>query len=279
MAADISRRSLLVTPLAVGLAVVAERAFGQDAANQKPTEGAAGRAVPIEFPRQPADMVSDVVGAAHRDLAKVKELVEQRPALANAAWDWGFGDWETPLGAAAHTGRRPIAEYLLSRGARLDIFAATMLGQLDVVKAMVAATPGIQKTRGPHGIPLLAHARAGGDAAQTVAAYLESLGDAGETATPAKASDELRTRHFGEYAYGERGERRFTIGADKNDFLEFKSEDGSGRRLMVLGEREFHPIGAPAVRVRLEGDRADAARVIVVDGDVTVIGMRPNGTK
>ena len=40
------------------------------------------------------------------DEARVKELVTTHPHLANAWWDWGFGDWESPLGAAAHTGRR-----------------------------------------------------------------------------------------------------------------------------------------------------------------------------
>src|SRR5688572_29778687 len=71
---------------------------------------------PASFPQQDPKRVSEVVGASHRDLDRVRALVEETPALANAAWDWGFGDWETALGAAAHTGRREIAEYLLSRG-------------------------------------------------------------------------------------------------------------------------------------------------------------------
>jgi hypothetical protein len=35
----------------------------------------------------------------------------------------------------------------------------------DVVKALVAARPGVQRTLGPHGITLLAHAEVGGNAA------------------------------------------------------------------------------------------------------------------
>ena len=103
-----------------------------------------------------------MVGASHRDLAKVRELVERQPALARSAIDWGFGDWETALGAAAHTGRREIAELLLANGAQPTLFSAAMLGQLDVVRAFVATRPGIQGILGPHGITLLAHARAGG---------------------------------------------------------------------------------------------------------------------
>jgi hypothetical protein len=82
------------------------------------------------------------VGASHRDEAKVRELVTAHPALANAAWDWGFGDWETALGAASHTGRRGIAELLLERGARPDVFCAAMLGRLEIVKGYVELNPG-----------------------------------------------------------------------------------------------------------------------------------------
>jgi hypothetical protein len=73
-------------------------------------------------------LVEEFVGKAHGDLARVKELLTQEPRLVNAAWDWGNGDWETALGAAAHMGRRDIAETLFAHGARLDIFAAAMLG-------------------------------------------------------------------------------------------------------------------------------------------------------
>ena len=114
------------------------------------------------MPRQDPALAKETVGVSHRDIKRVRELVERQPALARAAVDWGFGDWETALGAAAHTGRREIAEFLLANGAQPTMFSAAMLGQLDVVKAFVAASPGIQRTPGPHGIPLLAHARAGG---------------------------------------------------------------------------------------------------------------------
>ena len=56
------------------------------------------------------------------------------------------------------SGRREIAEFLLAHGARPTVFSAAMLGQLDVVKAFVSASPGVQRTLGPHGITLMAHA-------------------------------------------------------------------------------------------------------------------------
>lgn len=125
-------------------------------------------------PALPSELVQEFVGKAHGDLNRVKELLGQQPALVNACWDWGAGDWETSLGAAAHMGRADIANYLLERGARLDIFAAAMLGQLEVVKAIIAADPAARTAPGPHGIPLSAHAKAGGEAAAAVLAFLEN---------------------------------------------------------------------------------------------------------
>jgi hypothetical protein len=122
-----------------------------------------------------AELVQAFVGNAHGDLDRVKELLAQEPALINAAWDWGGGDWETALGAAAHMGRKDIARYLLDHGARLDLFAAAMLGELDIVKAVLAAFPHALVVPGPHGIPLIAHAQAGGEDAVAVAQFLELL--------------------------------------------------------------------------------------------------------
>jgi hypothetical protein len=122
-------------------------------------------------------LVQAVVANAHGDLDAVKALLAREPKLVNAAWDWGGGDWETPLGATAHTGHKDIARYLLDHGARLDLFAAAMLGQLDVVKAAIQAFPEAQRVRGPHGIPLVDHAKAGGVEAAGVLAYLQQLGE------------------------------------------------------------------------------------------------------
>src|SRR5262245_28266608 len=128
--------------------------------------------------RKPAlesKLVQEFVGNAHGDLARVKELLAQEPGLINATWDWGGGDFETALGAASHMGRKDIANFLLQHGARLDIFAAATLGQLEVVKAALAANPEARNTPGPHGIPLIAHAQAGGEEAQAVLEFLQSL--------------------------------------------------------------------------------------------------------
>ncbi len=125
-------------------------------------------------PALEAALVQEFVGNAHGDLNRVKELLAEQPALVNACWDWGGGDFETGLGAAAHMGRRDIAEFLLEDGARLDLFAAAMLGKLDIVKAALLTFPAAIDVPGPHGIPLIAHAKAGGEEAQAVFEFLQS---------------------------------------------------------------------------------------------------------
>lgn len=128
-----------------------------------------------EKPALNAKLVQEFVGNAHGNLERVKELLAQEPALVNAAWDWGGGDFETALGAASHMGRSDIAVFLLEHGARLDIFAAAMLGKLDIVRAALEAFPQALHAPGPHGIPLIRHAEAGGEGARAVLEYLQSL--------------------------------------------------------------------------------------------------------
>lgn len=122
-----------------------------------------------------SDLVREFVANAHGDLEAVRTALAAEPALANATWDWGGGDWETGLGAAAHMGRRDIAEHLLAHGARIDLFAAAMLGEVEIVRAILDAHPEMRDARGPHTIPLRAHAEAGGEQARAVLQLLDEL--------------------------------------------------------------------------------------------------------
>jgi hypothetical protein len=129
-------------------------------------------AIPEKPPALDGELVKEFVGKGHGDLEGVREMLSREPGLLNASWDWGGGDWETALGGASHMGRRDIALFLLEQGARLDLFAAAMLGQVDVVRAILEADPAARDSLGPHGIPLVQHARAGG--ADAVVELLEA---------------------------------------------------------------------------------------------------------
>ncbi len=121
----------------------------------------AKKPAPDRGPRLDADLVKEFVGAAHGNLERTKEMLAAQPALVNATWDWGGGDWETGLGGASHMGNREIAEFLLAHNARMDVFCAVMLGKVDLVKAFLADNPNVVHLPGPHRISLLRHAEAG----------------------------------------------------------------------------------------------------------------------
>ncbi len=120
-------------------------------------------------------LIQDFVIFAHMDLEMVKKLLEREPGLLHSHMDWGGGDFESALGAASHMGRRDIAEFLLSKGARIDVFCATMLGQLEVVKGLLIAFPLLIDAKGPHGIGLHLHAKMGGKEAEKTLEYLQSV--------------------------------------------------------------------------------------------------------
>ena len=233
------------------------------------------RAIPDSFPSHDPAVAREIVSVSHGNVARVRELVSGSPALAKASWDWGYGDWETALGAASHVGNREIADVLLKAGAPPTIFSAAMLGHLPVVQAMIAASPGIQRTKGPHGIPLLDHAKFGG--ATEVVKYLETLGDAGPRYTNEALADEDRKAILGDYTYGAGPTDRISVTINARGSLVIQRAGATERNLFHLGSRAFHPPGAEAVRIRF-ADGPSAQSVTTEDGPLVVTARRvPNG--
>lgn len=263
-----TRRSFLqLTPALMTPVMVRGTGPGQASAGVK-TAGSPS----AHFPTHEPDVVREVVGVSHGNIARLKELVDRQPALARASWDWGFGDWESALGAASHVGNREIAEYLLSKGARPTIFSAAMLGQLDVVKAFVTAQPGVQRTWGPHGITLLSHARAGGDRARTVLDYLTSLGDADERPALKPLTEEEMKTLTGDYVFGSGADEKIEIAIVRAN-LALTRTGRTQRTLMHLGSHEFYPIGSFAARVRFAQTPAGMT-LTIHDPDVVLTARR-----
>ncbi len=243
--------------------------------------------VNARYPAIDDELAYSVVNAAHFDLEKVKALVTHRPELATASWDWGFGDYETALGACSHTGRRDIAEFLMGYGARPDIFTFAMLGMVNSVQEIVETIPGIQRNRGPHGITLWKHAQnrlankdiAGPDKANVmrVIEYLERLGNANEGTLSLALTPEDKTLFAGDYKYGEGETETFNVGPyslDPANFIRITRKGLPGRLLHKIGDYTFSPTGAPSVRIVFEIKEKQAVSLTIYEPEPLVKATR-----
>jgi hypothetical protein len=254
---------------ALGLSAVATKAWGR-------TPPALPYAISgaDALPQQDPGLVKDAVGASHGNFARIRELVEQQPAMARASIDWGFGDWESCLDAAAHVGNRPIADFLLAHGARPTMFSAAMMGQIDAVKAFVAARPGIQKTLGPHGITLMAHAKAGGTDAAAVVQYLATLGDADTPISTQPLAPADRDALAGKYVYGPGPRDYFTIDIQQ-ERLGIDRPNGPARRgLGHLGNLVFFPTGVPTAKIAFARVNGKVTQLTLADPNVMLTATR-----
>ena len=138
---------------------------------QTPLKQSQDKGPPLEI-----SLVKEFVGAAHKDMGKVKTLLEAHPDLLNSVNNLGGWDWEDALGAAGHVGNPELALFLLERGARMTICVAAMLGKTELVKSFIQNFPYMKDAVGPHKISMMRHAKAGGEGGLEVVEYLKSLG-------------------------------------------------------------------------------------------------------
>jgi len=109
------------------------------------------------------DMIRAFVMEAHRDLEKVKDIYADHPDLIDEPIEWSPGQTETPLQAAAHTGRREIAEFLLEKGAQPNMVVYAMLGDEAQFNGLLAENPDNINEIGAHQFSLMFHAALGGN--------------------------------------------------------------------------------------------------------------------
>lgn len=293
MAMELSRRGFLGTAQATcGAAalfgITGTSVLGSDRSGGSTENTTENESVAPGFPSQDDEAVEEVVGASHARFDRVKELVTERPALAKASWDWGFGDWESALGAASHMGRKDIAEFLMSHGARPNLFTFAMLGQIEVVKGILEANPGIQRTPGPHGITLLQHARSRlrhddlseneRAASAKMVEYLESVGDADIGAKSLEITVAQKKIYLGRYAFGFGTDDSLTVKLNRRGLLAIQRGDETSRTIHLVETHTFAPAGAPAVRLRFEVRDGVAQSVTVHDPAPIVKAVRTGGS-
>ncbi len=122
------------------------------------------------------EIVKEFVTVSHGNYPRVKEMLENEPLLLHVSNDWGGGDFESGIEAAGHVGNKEIANYLLAKGSRYNIYMACMLGHIDTVKNVLTFNPGLLNAKGPHGFTMLHHSIKGGESAKQVEDYLRSQG-------------------------------------------------------------------------------------------------------
>lgn len=231
------------------------------------------------YPSIDDEIVSEIVGASHFNLDRVSELVDKRPELSRATWDWAFGDWETAIGAASHVGRRDIVAYLMSKGARPDIFTYAMLGEYEVVKGMIEATPGVQTIAGPHGISLLTHSEIGARSKDITVAekakneklihYLKKLGDA-DGPQYDKLEETALENYIGDYIYGDGPNDGFSIKVNMRKMLALGKLGKFGGGLYPIGENRFVYNGTTSVEISFEMVDGKAISLTVHEPDLTL---------
>ena len=91
-----------------------------------------------------------------------------------------------------------------------------------------------------------------------------ALGDADIGHTSLPLSEKETAAYVGVYSFGRGQENSMEVGIGREGWLRVKrGADGTPRRLFYQGKNEFHPAGAPAVRIRfdVEDDRASALTI------------------
>ncbi|MEO6252984.1 MAG: hypothetical protein ABIO79_06750 [Ferruginibacter sp.] len=236
------------------------------------------------YPSIDDKMVAEVVGVSHFNLDRLKELVNKRPELSRATWDWAFGDWETAIGAASHVGRRDIVDYLMSKGARPDIFSFAMMGAHDAVKAMIESAPGIQSIAGPHGITLLQHAKNGLLAegvtekqkqdGNKMVSYLESLGNADIKEKYIDLTEADKEKYLGDYKYGDGPNDGFSIKLNMRKLISLGKPGKSGGALFQKKENVFIYQGISSVEISFTITEGKVVSLTVREPDLTITAVK-----
>lgn len=231
---------------------------------------------PKRYPAIAEEIANEVVGVSHFDLNKLKELVNKRPELARATWDWGFGDWETAIGAASHVGRKDIVEYLITKGARPDIFTFAMLGAFDTVKSMIQLMPGLQRTAGPHGISLIQHVKNGESKSKSsiqLIDFLTALADADGQKYDA-VEEEVKQKYVGDYKYGEGEFDGFSVKVNSQKKLLFGKLGKFGGSLLKIKEHTFTYNGAPSVEISFQFEKEKIVSLTVKEPELILLAKR-----
>ena len=252
-----SRRTFLATG-SLGCAALTSSALAGFSTTQ--TAPRSAPAPDETYPTTPALRAQEFVGASHFNMERVEAMLTEDPGLAKAAWDWGFGDWETAIGAASHTGQIAIIELLIAHGARPDLFTLATLDRIDALRPILESIPNADALEGPHSISLYRHAASG--KAERVMEYLDARGL--NPPNPFETDPEIAPPLVGTYAWSPAEADRFEVTwFDRFTCLQLKRPGGVARNLIPLGDSNYSPAGARHVVLSFTHQGAQATQLLV----------------
>ena len=167
-------------------------------------------------------------------------------------------------------------QYLLSKGARPDIFTFAMLGAYETVKSMIEFMPGLQKTLGPHGISLLQHVKNGNSKSKKsirLIDYLNKLGDADGQEYQVMNETE-KQKYAGDYKYGEGEFDGFTVKVNSQKRLLFGKLGMFGGSLLKIGNHTFTYNGAPSVEISFQLENEKIISLTVKEPELILIAKK-----
>ncbi len=149
---------------------------------------------------------------------------------------------------------------------------------------MLNARPGLQKVPGPHGIPLLQHAKhrlwhkdiSEEDKIKVnlTIAYLASLGGANESAKSLEMTEEEKAMYVGEYRFGEQAGEVFEVVLNRRKMLSIGRKGTFGRTMNRVGDKRFSPSGAPSVQISFVIKEKQAVSLTIHEPEPLVTAIR-----
>lgn len=223
------------------------------------------------YPVTPAERAMEFVGAAHARIDRVHEMLRVDPGLARASWDWGFGDWETAIGAASHTGQIEIINLLIAHGARPTVFTLATLDRIDALRDLIEHVEQVERLEGPHSISLYRHAMLG--KAERVLEYLDKRG-IGDS-NPFEIARSEAERYVGEYVWDEDSNEIFSVEwSERSSSIALSRKGSVARNLIPLEGHRFSPAGARHAKVEFDHVNGHAEKVRVLWSEIEITGTR-----
>ncbi len=172
--------------------------------------------------------------------------------MASTCSRWWVTDRAFHMGSSPAALRRPFnsagASTVRGASSSVSVTFTRCPPATAAVRSMLAAMPSLASVRGPHGLTLMHHARAGGEIAQGVVDLLAGVPESDVPYATVPNTD--TAAYIGSYRFGPGADEVAEVSLEGKDAaLLIRRKGGFARSLFHLGEHRFHSVGAPDTSV------------------------------